>query len=173
LTTDCCCAAAIGLAWCQRSAGANIISLDQHSTEQTGGMFMQRKIFHLPGLAAARDALAGDFATQVAKRSKWISGSPVFGFGNVDGPVNSSFGIVSAAPAELLTALSVAPAATRKLTARPEPATRNGPPVVSATGGLRSGVTELGQARPVGHVRPIAGNPPCLRAPLSKIHTDS
>jgi formyltetrahydrofolate deformylase len=47
-------------------AGANIISLDQHSTEQEGGMFMQRTIFHLPGLAAARDALERDFGEQVA-----------------------------------------------------------------------------------------------------------
>ncbi len=47
-------------------AGANIISLDQHSTEQTGGMFMQRTVFHLPGLTAARDGLARDFAEQVA-----------------------------------------------------------------------------------------------------------
>ncbi|WP_343708763.1 formyltetrahydrofolate deformylase [Mycobacterium sp.] len=49
------------------SAGANIISLDQHSTEQTGGMFLQRTVFHLSGLAAARDALARDFAEQVAE----------------------------------------------------------------------------------------------------------
>ena len=49
-------------------AGANIISLDQHSTEQTGGIFMQRTIFHLPGLTAARDALERDFAGQVAGR---------------------------------------------------------------------------------------------------------
>jgi len=49
-------------------ANANIISLDQHSTEQTGGMFMQRTIFHLPGLTAARDALAHDFAAQVAEK---------------------------------------------------------------------------------------------------------
>jgi formyltetrahydrofolate deformylase len=47
-------------------AGANIISLDQHSTMQTGGTFMQRTIFHMPGLAAARDALERDFAEQVA-----------------------------------------------------------------------------------------------------------
>jgi formyltetrahydrofolate deformylase len=47
-------------------AGANIISLDQHSTEQTGGTFMQRTVFHLSGLTAARDDLAGDFAEQVA-----------------------------------------------------------------------------------------------------------
>ncbi len=48
------------------SAGANIVSLDQHSTQQTGGMFMQRTIFHLPGLTAARDALERDFAVWVA-----------------------------------------------------------------------------------------------------------
>jgi formyltetrahydrofolate deformylase len=49
-------------------AGANIISLDQHSTEQSGGTFMQRTIFHLPGLAAARDALERAFGEQVAAR---------------------------------------------------------------------------------------------------------
>jgi formyltetrahydrofolate deformylase len=49
-------------------AGANIVSLDQHSTEQTGGTFMQRTIFHLPGLAAVRDALERDFAEQVAAK---------------------------------------------------------------------------------------------------------
>ena len=43
-------------------AGANIVSLDQHSTEQSGGTFMQRTIFHLPGLTAARDALERDFS---------------------------------------------------------------------------------------------------------------
>jgi len=47
-------------------AGANIVSLDQHATSQSGGTFMQRTIFHLPGLAAARDGLERDFATQVA-----------------------------------------------------------------------------------------------------------
>src|SRR5215218_3134590 len=47
-------------------AGANIVSLDQHSTEQSGGTFMQRTIFTLPGLTAARDGLERDFATQVA-----------------------------------------------------------------------------------------------------------
>lgn len=46
--------------------GANIISLDQHSTEPVGGTFMQRTIFHLPGLPAARDGLERDFAAQVA-----------------------------------------------------------------------------------------------------------
>jgi formyltetrahydrofolate deformylase len=49
-------------------AGANIISLDQHSTEQSGGTFIQRTIFHLPGLAAARDALQQAFDEQVAVR---------------------------------------------------------------------------------------------------------
>ncbi|MDT5162847.1 MAG: formyltetrahydrofolate deformylase, partial [Mycobacterium sp.] len=42
-------------------AGANIVSLDQHATEQSGGTFMQRTIFNLPGLTAARDALERDF----------------------------------------------------------------------------------------------------------------
>jgi formyltetrahydrofolate deformylase len=49
-------------------AGANIVSLDQHSTQQTGGTFMQRTIFHLPGLTAARDNLERDFAERVAAR---------------------------------------------------------------------------------------------------------
>jgi formyltetrahydrofolate deformylase len=48
-------------------AGANIVSLDQHSTQQTGGMFMQRTIFHLPGLAAARADLEREFTTRVAE----------------------------------------------------------------------------------------------------------
>ena len=48
-------------------AGANIISLDQHATRQSGGTFMQRTIFHLPGLAAARDQLERDFAEKVAE----------------------------------------------------------------------------------------------------------
>ena len=47
-------------------AGANIVSLDQHSTEQSGGTFVQRTIFHLPGLTAARDALERDFGERVA-----------------------------------------------------------------------------------------------------------
>jgi len=48
-------------------AGANIVSLDQHSTQQTGGTFMQRTIFHLPGLAAARDDLDRRFRREVAE----------------------------------------------------------------------------------------------------------
>lgn len=47
-------------------AGANIVSLDQHATQQAGGTFMQRTIFHLPGLAVARDALERDFTEQAA-----------------------------------------------------------------------------------------------------------
>jgi formyltetrahydrofolate deformylase len=50
------------------AAGANIISLDQHSTEQTGGTFMQRTIFHLPGLTAARDAIELAFSEEIAAR---------------------------------------------------------------------------------------------------------
>ncbi len=49
-------------------AGANIISLDQHSTQQTGGIFMQRTIFHLPGLTAARADLERDFVARVAEQ---------------------------------------------------------------------------------------------------------
>ncbi len=48
-------------------AGANIVSLDQHSTQPTGGTFMQRTIFHLPGLAAARADLESEFARRVAE----------------------------------------------------------------------------------------------------------
>lgn len=47
-------------------AGANIVSLDQHSTQPTGGIFMQRTIFHLPGLAAVRAELEREFAERVA-----------------------------------------------------------------------------------------------------------
>ncbi|MGB1224120.1 MAG: formyltetrahydrofolate deformylase [Mycobacterium sp.] len=46
--------------------GANIVSLDQHSTQQSGGVFMQRTIFHMPGLTAARDGLERAFAERVA-----------------------------------------------------------------------------------------------------------
>ena len=49
-------------------AGANIVSLDQHSTQQTGGTFIQRTIFHLPGLSAARDELERSFVEQVATK---------------------------------------------------------------------------------------------------------
>ena len=49
-------------------AGANIVSLDQHSTQQCGGTFMQRTIFHLPELSTARDDLEADFAERVASR---------------------------------------------------------------------------------------------------------
>jgi len=43
-------------------AGANIVSLDQHSTAAEGGVFFQRTEFHLPGLSAARDELERSFA---------------------------------------------------------------------------------------------------------------
>lgn len=48
------------------AAGANIVSLDQHSTAPVGGTFLQRTIFYLPGLAAARDRLAEELRTTVA-----------------------------------------------------------------------------------------------------------
>ena len=51
-------------------AGANIISLDQHSTAPEGGTFLQRAIFHLPGLTAAKDELEREFARTVADKFK-------------------------------------------------------------------------------------------------------
>ena len=42
--------------------GANIISLDQHSTDSEGGRFFQRTVIHLDGLSAARPALEADIA---------------------------------------------------------------------------------------------------------------
>lgn len=49
-------------------AGANIISLDQHSTAPEGGTFLQRAIFHLPGLTAGIDQLKRDFRSSVAEK---------------------------------------------------------------------------------------------------------
>ena len=46
---------------------ANIISLDQHSTDSEGGRFFQRTVNHLEGLAAARPALEADIQ-KVAER---------------------------------------------------------------------------------------------------------
>ncbi|MGU3499257.1 formyltetrahydrofolate deformylase [Mycobacterium sp. C31M] len=47
-------------------AGANIIALDQHSTQPEDGTFLQRTVFHLPGLAAAGPELESEFATRIA-----------------------------------------------------------------------------------------------------------
>jgi len=47
--------------------GANIIQLDQHSTDAEGGRFFQRTVIHLPGLSAARPALEASI-TAVAER---------------------------------------------------------------------------------------------------------
>ena len=47
--------------------GANIISLDQHSTDSEVGRFFQRTVIHLPGLSAARPALEADLG-KVAER---------------------------------------------------------------------------------------------------------
>src|SRR5271166_5619360 len=49
-------------------SGANIISLDQHSTAPEDGTFLQRAIFHLPGLTAAIDELERKFASTVAEQ---------------------------------------------------------------------------------------------------------
>lgn len=48
-------------------SGANIISLDQHSTESEGGTFLQRTVFHLPGLPAAAPELEREFAALAAE----------------------------------------------------------------------------------------------------------
>ncbi|MFC7404525.1 formyltetrahydrofolate deformylase [Georgenia alba] len=42
--------------------GANIVSLDQHSTDPAGGRFFQRTEFHLPGFAARRAELEARLA---------------------------------------------------------------------------------------------------------------
>ncbi|UWF77245.1 MULTISPECIES: formyltetrahydrofolate deformylase [Microbacterium] len=47
--------------------GANIISLDQHSTDAEGGRFFQRTVLHLEGLAAKRPALEASIQ-KVAER---------------------------------------------------------------------------------------------------------
>ena len=47
-------------------AGANIVTLDQHATEEEDGAFFQRTEFHLPGLPAAREDLERAFAAEVA-----------------------------------------------------------------------------------------------------------
>ena len=55
--------------------GANIISLDQHSSAISGGTIFQRLEFHLLGLSARRDALEG--GVRRARREAdwaWFSG---------------------------------------------------------------------------------------------------
>ncbi|WP_313358183.1 formyltetrahydrofolate deformylase [Microbacterium sp.] len=42
--------------------GANIISLDQHSTDEEGGRFFQRTVIHLEGLSAKRPELEASIA---------------------------------------------------------------------------------------------------------------
>ncbi|MEV7619830.1 formyltetrahydrofolate deformylase [Microbacterium sp. NPDC089321] len=49
------------------SHGANIISLDQHSTDEEGGRFFQRTVIHLDGLAAKRPELEASIG-EVAER---------------------------------------------------------------------------------------------------------
>jgi hypothetical protein len=49
-------------------AVANIFSLDQHSTAPEDGTFLQRAIFHLPGLTAAIGELERAFADTVADK---------------------------------------------------------------------------------------------------------
>ncbi len=49
-------------------AGANIVTLAQHATDEEGGAFFQRTEFHVAGLPAARDELERAFAAEVAAR---------------------------------------------------------------------------------------------------------
>nr|WP_165606035.1 formyltetrahydrofolate deformylase [Mycolicibacterium mucogenicum] len=42
-------------------SGANIISLDQHSTAPEDGVFLQRTVFHLPGLGGGQPDLEREF----------------------------------------------------------------------------------------------------------------
>ena len=48
--------------------GANIVSLDQHSTDPAGGRFFQRAVFHLDELAARRVALEVDLHRELDER---------------------------------------------------------------------------------------------------------
>jgi formyltetrahydrofolate hydrolase len=60
-------------------AGANIVTLGQHSTAAEGGAFFQRTEFHLPGLPAGRDELARSFAglaQQIAALQIGLIGAP-------------------------------------------------------------------------------------------------
>lgn len=54
-------------------AGANIISLDQHSTAPEGGTFLQRAIFHLPGLTVpvCLHRLVGLATCRYSARGSW------------------------------------------------------------------------------------------------------
>ncbi|MBP2436734.1 formyltetrahydrofolate deformylase [Microbacterium amylolyticum] len=42
--------------------GGNIVSLDQHSTDPSGGQFFQRVVFHRPDFAGARTQIEADLA---------------------------------------------------------------------------------------------------------------
>lgn len=47
--------------------GANIVSLDQYSTDPVGGRFFQRTTFHLDGLGARMRTLDGELADELGK----------------------------------------------------------------------------------------------------------
>jgi formyltetrahydrofolate deformylase len=49
------------------SAGANILSADQHSTDPEGGSFFMRMEFFLEGLASRREAVEREFGEAVAR----------------------------------------------------------------------------------------------------------
>jgi formyltetrahydrofolate deformylase len=47
--------------------GANIVSLDQSSSDPSGGRFFQRTVFHLPGLSGSVDALRHALKVKLAE----------------------------------------------------------------------------------------------------------
>ena len=47
--------------------GANIVSLDQHTSDPAGGRFFQRTVFTLPNLSAAIEDLRGALGTRLAE----------------------------------------------------------------------------------------------------------
>ncbi|ORW62693.1 hypothetical protein AWC22_04165 [Mycobacterium riyadhense] len=55
-------------------AGASSVSLDQHSTAPENGTFLQRVIFHLPGLTAAIDELNANSPALSPTCSTWTTG---------------------------------------------------------------------------------------------------
>lgn len=48
--------------------GANILSLDQYSSDPAGGHFFQRTVFELPDLAARRPSLEKSLASEIGER---------------------------------------------------------------------------------------------------------
>ena len=52
-------------------SGANIVSLDQHSSDPFGGRFFQRTVFHLPDLPTRMDALTRRLEQRLSEELEW------------------------------------------------------------------------------------------------------